>query len=118
MGDEATPALGHGGVDRGGSALTLAREKSEMVPGMTERERLAADMQRLEWLADATFGPTHLPRPPSPPAVPTGTRHSLPLGFCIRDGALVHVLRRHIRAIRLRSAWPAPREATGHPIAE
>ena len=48
-------------------------------PGMTERERLAVNMQRLEWLADATLGPTHLPRPPGPPAVPSGTRHSVPL---------------------------------------
>jgi hypothetical protein len=32
-----------------------------MVPGMTERERCAADAQRLAWLADATLGPT-LPR--------------------------------------------------------
>ena len=28
-----------------------------MVPGMTERERLAADVRRLAWLADARFGP-------------------------------------------------------------
>jgi hypothetical protein len=29
-----------------------------MVPGMTERERLANDARRLEWLADAVLGPT------------------------------------------------------------
>ena len=28
-----------------------------MVPGLTERERLIADMQRLEWLCDAVIGP-------------------------------------------------------------
>jgi hypothetical protein len=28
-----------------------------MVPGISERERLVADMQRLEWLADAYAGP-------------------------------------------------------------
>ena len=27
-----------------------------MVPGMTERERLITDMQRLEWLCDAVIG--------------------------------------------------------------
>ena len=32
-----------------------------MVPGMTERERRAADLQRLAWLADAIVGPTRLP---------------------------------------------------------
>ena len=30
---------------------------STMVPGMTERERLITDMQRLEWLCDAVIGP-------------------------------------------------------------
>jgi hypothetical protein len=29
-----------------------------MVPGLSERERLATDVQRLEWLADAVLGPT------------------------------------------------------------
>ena len=29
-----------------------------MVPGMTERERLAADVRLYSWLADATLGPT------------------------------------------------------------
>jgi hypothetical protein len=29
-----------------------------MVPGLSERERRAADVQRLEWLADAVLGPT------------------------------------------------------------
>ena len=28
-----------------------------MVPGLSERERRAADVQRLEWLADAVLGP-------------------------------------------------------------
>jgi hypothetical protein len=28
-----------------------------MVPGMTERDRRIADVQRLEWLADAVVGP-------------------------------------------------------------
>lgn len=32
-----------------------------MVPGMTERDRLIADSQRIEWLADARFGPAHRP---------------------------------------------------------
>ena len=31
-----------------------------MVPGMTERERLIADMRRLEWLSDAVIGPARM----------------------------------------------------------
>jgi hypothetical protein len=31
-----------------------------MVPGMTERERLSASAQRLDWLSDATAGPGRL----------------------------------------------------------
>jgi hypothetical protein len=31
------------------------KEVSSMVPGMTERERLAADVRRLDWLAEARF---------------------------------------------------------------
>jgi hypothetical protein len=30
---------------------------STMVPGMTERERLIRDTQRIEWLSDAVIGP-------------------------------------------------------------
>ncbi len=31
-----------------------------MVPGMTERERRAADVRRLEWFVDARFAPARL----------------------------------------------------------
>lgn len=47
-----------------------------MVPGMTERERLAADVTRLDWLADARFGPANIPTPP-----PKGEKPSSPLGI-------------------------------------
>jgi hypothetical protein len=36
----------------------LPHEEEFVVPGMTERDRRAADLQRLEWLADAALGPT------------------------------------------------------------
>ena len=36
-----------------------------MVPGMTERERLAADVRRLEWLAETRLGPTRIAPAPS-----------------------------------------------------
>jgi hypothetical protein len=53
-----------------------------MVPGMTERERLAADVQRLEWLADAVLGPprpsgghpSRIGRSAEAPRVPPSTR--------------------------------------------
>lgn len=31
----------------------LAQRSADMVPGMTERDQLAADMRRAEWLAEA-----------------------------------------------------------------
>lgn len=39
-----------------------------MVPGMTERERLAADVARLAWLVEARFGPANpIAAPQRPP---------------------------------------------------
>jgi hypothetical protein len=61
-----------------------------MVPGITERERLAADVRRLEWLAEARLGPTRVdhssPRSrgdrPSRPSPALGlTRHGLALAL-------------------------------------
>lgn len=37
-----------------------------MVPGMTERERLAADVRRAEWLAEAMLEPELASRAPGP----------------------------------------------------
>ena len=69
-----------------------------MVPGMTERERLAADAGRLAWLADARLGQL---RPRAGPVVPSGSRHSLPLAFWGRCTAAALNLRR-----RAGQAWP------------
>jgi hypothetical protein len=87
-----------------------------MVPGMTKRERLAADVQRLEWLADATLGPRRLSRLPRP-AVPSGNHHTVPLGFCRHGFAMAQGLSRRIRTIRPRSVWALPGEAPGQEIA-
>jgi hypothetical protein len=76
-----------------------------MVPGMTERDRLVAEVQRLEWLADATLGPRRLSRARRP-TVPSGSRYTVPLGLCRRGFALAHGLGRHIRTIRPASGWP------------
>jgi hypothetical protein len=88
-----------------------------MVPGMTERERLAGDVQRLEWLADAVRGPTQLPRLSSPPTVPSGTRRFIPLGVYGRSFALMHELGRRLRTIRPKTVWSLLREAPGREIA-
>jgi hypothetical protein len=87
-----------------------------MVPGMSERERLAADMQRLEWLADATLGPGRLPRARHT-GVPSGSRYAIPLGLCRRGFAMAHGLRLRIRAIRPTSSWSLPGEAPDQEIA-
>jgi hypothetical protein len=71
-----------------------------MVPGMTERERRAADVQRLEWLADAVLGPA---TPRAGPLVPSGSRYSLPLAFT-RNGIALACRFGH----RVRLTWPWP----------
>ena len=96
--------------------MSIPKENSPMVPGMTERERLATDVQRLEWLADAVRGPTRLLRSTSPPVVPSGTRRSVPLGLCGRSFALMHDLGRRLRAIRPSSVWSGTKSATGQPM--
>ena len=73
-----------------------------MVPGMTERQRLGVDVQRLEWLAHATLGPGQSPRP-ARLTVPSGSRYTLPIGLCRRGFALADNLRRHVREIGPRS---------------
>lgn len=50
-----------------------------MVPGMTERDRLVSDMQRLEWLSDAVLGPARFAHEPTPPSRDfTGNRRPVP----------------------------------------
>ena len=84
-----------------------------MVPGMTERERLAADVKRLEWLSDAVLGPRQPPRPPTPPGVPSGVRISVPLDLCRRGFTIVAGLGRRIRTTRPSLDWPPPTGVTG-----
>ena len=86
-----------------------------MVPGMSERERLAADMQRLEWLADAMLGPGQLSRPRGS-AVPSGTRRTVPLDLCHRGLAMAQDLNRRIRTIRPRTGWSLPSDALSQEI--
>jgi hypothetical protein len=75
-----------------------------MIPGMSERERLAADMERLEWLADAALGPRRLSRARHA-GMPSGSRYTVPLDLCSRGFALAQDLNRRVRTIRPRSTW-------------
>jgi hypothetical protein len=79
---------------------------------MTERDRLAAEVNRLEWLADAALGPRQLPRRPEPPAVLSGTRYAVPLDLCRRGFATALGLGRRVGTIRPGSVWLLPQEAT------
>ena len=71
-----------------------------MVPGMTERERLAADVVRLEWLAEARFGPATTPSPSS-----SATTSQGPLGSWRRGLTAALLLSQRVR---LRSALAKP----------
>ena len=115
-GDRELPAMGRGDADRRGFAFLLAKERSEMVPGMFERERLAADMQRLEWLAAAMLGPGRSSRLRRT-AVPSGTRRTVPLGLCRRGFAIAQDLNRRICMIRPRTGWSLPGEVPDQEIA-
>jgi hypothetical protein len=79
-----------------------------VVPGMTERERRAADLQRLAWLADAIVGPTGLPCGNKLGVLP-GNRESSTLGMRQRRVRLPVGLGRLVRRL-----WPSP---GGQPMA-
>lgn len=85
-----------------------------MVPGMIERERLAADIRRLEWLADALLG---LPLALAWPAVPSKARHSVPLGLSRCAVAMALVLSQRVRLMLPRSVWAPGEGATGPDMA-
>ena len=61
-----------------------------MVPGMTERERLAADVARLEWQADARFGPqsrvADTPQSPRACSPLSGGRRALTAALLLGQG--------------------------------
>lgn len=86
-----------------------------MVPGMTERDRLAVDVQRLEWLAESTLGPAQPPRP-ARLTVPSGSRYTIPIGLCRRGFALADNVRRRIRLVGPRSVWSLSGEAAGQDL--
>ena len=83
-----------------------------MVPGMTERECLIADVRRTAWLADALTGPARIPRGLSQ-RQPTLGDGSLPsLLQRRRSYPSVRELRQLARMVRWKSNWPFARRAT------
>ena len=68
-----------------------------MVPGMTERERLAADARRLAWLADATLGPARIGGTAHVPSVAGTPRPVFPIGIWRRGLSSARVLGQRIR---------------------
>jgi hypothetical protein len=82
-----------------------------MVPGMSERERLATEMQRMVWLADAVLGPSRLP---AGPIVPLGSRYDLLVGLCRRGIAMALGLGRRACRRSLRLIRPLPKRAADH----
>jgi hypothetical protein len=74
---------------------------------MTERERLAADMRQLEWLADAVVGPARvtwgLRR-----TTTAGTRPVLPIGLLRRELASALVNGHRLLLIRPGTVKPVP----------
>lgn len=77
-----------------------------MVPGMTERERLAVDLRRLEWLSDAVIGPARITYKPGSASISSGDRADLPLGIWRRGLASVLVLGKRVRLTQPRAAKP------------
>ena len=75
-----------------------------MVPGMTEREQHAAELRRLEWLAEAARGPVQPTPTTTRGPAPEPARRRAPAARLIRFGR------------RLRSL-PAAAKSRGAPIA-
>ena len=89
-----------------------------MVPRMTERDRQAADMQWIEWVASAVVGPTGLQRSPGRRPMPSVTRRSIPMGLCGTRLALVRVLGQSLDAIKHFSNWSGPKSTTAHSVTQ
>lgn len=85
-----------------------------MVPGMSERERLAVGMQRTEWLAGAVPGP----RPPAGrAAMPFRTRHIVSPSSCRRELTTARVLVQRVCLIWRESVTPRRKATAGRLIA-
>ena len=83
-----------------------------MVPGMTERERLAADVRRLAWLAEAAIGPTRIGRDAGPRLARGELRPSLPIGLWRRGLSSARVLGQRVRLLHPTPGRPLPNTAS------
>ena len=68
-----------------------------MGPGMTERERLSTDTQRLEWLCDTVIGPARMRYESGLPATATGTSSASQFLEWLRHLAPASVSRKRVR---------------------
>lgn len=79
-----------------------------MVPGMTERERLALDAQRIVWLAEAVTGPALVADSPVQRKPDVGERSLPPILQKRRPFPSVRELRQLVSLTRRRSIAPFP----------
>lgn len=82
-----------------------------MVPGMIERERLAADVQRREWLVDARVGPSRLTSSSKKHHDDNGPRHELFLALWRHGLSSALVLGRWLRLLHPVAVEARPRIA-------
>jgi hypothetical protein len=82
-----------------------------MVPGLTERERSAADVRRLEWLAGAMVDPMRVTWAPGQPTTASAPRLTLPVGLWRSGLALARGNSQRLRPIRTGTDWSLPADA-------
>jgi hypothetical protein len=82
-----------------------------MVPGMAERDRLAADMRRIELLSDAVIGPSRMAYRPGTPSNGYKSRPVPPPGIWRRGFAWAQVLGQCVRLMRPGTSLSRPRNA-------
>jgi hypothetical protein len=79
-----------------------------MLPGLTERERRAADLQRLAWLHESMVGPMRAAWAPERSLTAPRTRTVLPIGLWRRGLASARVNGRRLRLLQPGSAAAVP----------
>ena len=75
-----------------------------MVPGMTERQSLDADMRHLEWPSNAVIGPAWMAHESGLPEVASGSRPVLPFGIWRRGLTSALVFGKRVRLLQPRAS--------------
>ena len=78
-----------------------------MVPGLTERERRSADVQRLDWLAEAMVGPMRVKCEPNRPTPVGKIQTVLPIGLWRRGLAVARINGRRLHLMQPGATVPA-----------